>query len=63
MGAWHFIRTHLNEISAKSFAYIGRQASSSPASGFHSIYKKEQAAILEQAIGRLPAEKGKAAAG
>jgi len=63
MGAWHFIRTYLNEISGKSFGYIGRQPSSSPAPGFHSIYKKEQEAILEQAIGTAAAEKGRAAEG
>lgn len=63
MGGWHFIRPYLNDISGKSFAYIGRRESSSPASGFHSIYKKEQEAIIEQAIGPAPAEKNKAATG
>ena len=51
MGGWHFIRPYLNDISGTSFACIGRKASSSPASGFHSIYKQEQEAIIEQAIG------------
>jgi 2-oxoglutarate dehydrogenase E1 component len=64
MGGWHFIRPHLNDISGESFAYIGRTASSSPASGFHSIYQQEQEAIIEQAIGPSPGEKNnKAAAG
>ena len=63
MGGWHFIRPYLSDISRKSFAYIGREASSSPASGFHSIYKKQQAAIIEQAIGPPVAAKDKAAAG
>ncbi|MGD8797736.1 MAG: 2-oxoglutarate dehydrogenase E1 component, partial [Desulfobacterales bacterium] len=63
MGAWHFIRPHLNRISGNSFAYIGRKASPSPASGFHSVYKQEQESILEQAIGPAAAEKDKAAAG
>jgi 2-oxoglutarate dehydrogenase E1 component len=61
MGGWHFIRSYLNDISRKSFAYIGRKASSSPASGFHAIYKQEQEAIIEQAIGPAFAEKDKAA--
>ena len=63
MGGWHFIRPYLDNISGKSFAYIGRQASSSAASGFHSIYKQEQEAIAERAIGPVPAEKDKAAKG
>jgi 2-oxoglutarate dehydrogenase E1 component len=63
MGGWHFIRPYLNNISGKSFAYIGRREASSPASGFHSIFKKEQEAIIEQAIGPAPAEKDKAATG
>jgi 2-oxoglutarate dehydrogenase E1 component len=63
MGGWHFIRPHLNDISGKSFAYIGRTASSSPASGFHSIYQREQEAIIEQAIGPPAVEKDKAATG
>ena len=63
MGGWHFIRPYLNDISHQSFVYIGRKASSSPASGFHSIYKLEQAAIIEQAIGPAPAEKDRAATG
>jgi 2-oxoglutarate dehydrogenase E1 component len=63
MGGWHFIRPHLNRISGKSFAYIGRKASSSPASGFHSIYKQEQESIIEQAIGPAAGEKNKVATG
>ena len=63
MGGWHFIRPYLNDISRKSFAYIGRKASPSPASGFHSIYKLEQAAIIEQALGPPAAGEDKAGAG
>jgi 2-oxoglutarate dehydrogenase E1 component len=63
MGGWHFIRPHLNDISSKSFAYIGRKASPSPASGFHSIYKQEQEAIMAQAIGPPAVEKNKIATG
>jgi 2-oxoglutarate dehydrogenase E1 component len=63
MGGWHFIRPHLNDISGKSLAYIGRKAASSPASGFHSIYQQEQEAIIEQAIGPAAVEKEEAATG
>jgi 2-oxoglutarate dehydrogenase E1 component len=63
MGAWQFIRPYLAGIRTKSVAYIGRKASSSPASGFHTVYKQEQEAIIEQAIGPPAAEKNKAATG
>jgi 2-oxoglutarate dehydrogenase complex dehydrogenase (E1) component-like enzyme len=63
MGGWHFIRPYLSDISRNSIAYIGRKASSSPAPGFHSIYKQEQEAIIEQAIGPLTAVNDKADAG
>jgi 2-oxoglutarate dehydrogenase complex dehydrogenase (E1) component-like enzyme len=32
--------------------YIGREAAASPATGFHSIYKSQQAAIIEEAVGQ-----------
>jgi 2-oxoglutarate dehydrogenase E1 component len=63
MGGWHFIRRYLEDISRKSFMYIGRQAASSPAPGFYTIYRQEQEAILEQAIGPSTAGSDKAAAG
>jgi 2-oxoglutarate dehydrogenase E1 component len=63
MGGWHFIGPYLKDISPKPFAYIGRKAASSPAPGFHTIYKQEQEAILEQAIGPSSASRDKAAAG
>jgi 2-oxoglutarate dehydrogenase E1 component len=63
MGGWHFIRSYLNDISGKSFAYIGRPASASPASGFHSIYQQEQESIIEQAIGPAAVAKDQAATG
>jgi 2-oxoglutarate dehydrogenase E1 component len=63
MGGWHFIRPYLNDISSKSFAYIGRKARSSPAPGFHSIFKKAQEAIITQAVGPPVIEKDKTATG
>jgi 2-oxoglutarate dehydrogenase E1 component len=63
MGGWHFLRPYLEDISGKSFAYIGRKAASSPASGFHSIYQQDQEAIIEQAIGPPAVEKDKVATG
>ena len=63
MGAWHFIRPYLNEISNQPFCYIGRKASSSPASGFHSIYKLDQEKIIEKAIGPAAAQNDKSTTG
>jgi 2-oxoglutarate dehydrogenase E1 component len=51
MGAWHFIRPRIEAIIHTSVAYVGRNAAASPATGFPNIYKKEQNAVLDQAIG------------
>jgi 2-oxoglutarate dehydrogenase E1 component len=53
MGAWAFIRPRLEKLTGKSFSYIGRAAATSPASGFPMIYKQNQAAIIDQAIGKI----------
>jgi len=53
MGAWQFIRPRLENICGKPLKYIGRVAAASPASGFPSIYKQKQAAITDEAIGKL----------
>ena len=65
MGGWQFVRPRLNAASQKSFKYIGRKASSSPASGFPSLAKSEQQAIVAKALGPPAVRKGKgrAAAG
>ena len=63
MGAWQFIQPHLNAASGKSFSYIGRKASSSPATGFPGLAKLEQQAIIAQALEPPAVSKGKAAAG
>jgi 2-oxoglutarate dehydrogenase E1 component len=51
MGGWQFIRPSLESIVGKSIKYIGRKAASSPATGFPAIYKMEQAAIVDDAVG------------
>jgi 2-oxoglutarate dehydrogenase E1 component len=65
MGGWQFVQPRLNAASGKSFKYIGRKASSSPASGFPGLAKLEQQAIVAQALGppTVRKGKGKAAAG
>ena len=54
MGAWQFIRPHLEKIIGHQVAYIGRPGAASPATGFPAIYRQQQEAILEQALGSDP---------
>ena len=52
MGAWQFIKPRLEAIIGKNLAYVGREAASSPATGFPAIYRAQQSAISDQALGR-----------
>ncbi|MGD8686147.1 MAG: 2-oxoglutarate dehydrogenase E1 component, partial [Syntrophobacterales bacterium] len=52
MGGWNFVRSRLASLVHKHIKYIGREAAASPATGFHNIYKRQQAAILEEAVGK-----------
>jgi len=54
MGGWSFVQPRLEKLTGKSFEYVGRKSASSPATGFPNIYRKEQAAIIDDALG--PAE-------
>ena len=51
MGAWSFMRFRLENIIGKPMEYIGRASSASTATGFPKIYRKEQAAVTEAALG------------
>jgi 2-oxoglutarate dehydrogenase E1 component len=51
MGAWSFVRPRLEALVGKPLTYIGRKPSASPATGFPAIYKAEQAALSDQAVG------------
>ena len=51
MGGWFFIRPRLEKLIGKPIEYIGRKASSSPATGFPHIYRQDQAAIVDEAVG------------
>ena len=57
MGAWFFVRPRLEKLTGKSFEYVGRKAASSPATGFPNIYRKEQAAIIDNALGPAESER------
>mgnify|MGYP000169808285 CR=1 FL=1 len=54
MGGWNFVRSRIASLVQKHIKYIGREAAASPATGFHNIYKSQQAAILEEAVGPAP---------
>jgi 2-oxoglutarate dehydrogenase E1 component len=54
MGGWNFVRSRLASLVHKHIKYVGREDAASPATGFHNIYKRQQAAIIEEAIGPPP---------
>ncbi|MBI9086174.1 MAG: 2-oxoglutarate dehydrogenase E1 component [Desulfobacterales bacterium] len=56
MGGWQFVRHRLEKIIKKEVAYVGRKASSSPATGFPAIYRREQSAISDAAFGPVGAD-------
>jgi len=54
MGAWGFIRHRLEAVVGKPLTYIGRRESPTPATGFPHVFRREQAEILDRAIGPKP---------
>ncbi len=53
MGAWQFVRPRLEALLGRAPLYVGRPAAASPATGFPMIYKEQQTAISDQAVGTL----------
>ena len=51
MGGWSFVRHRLEAIIGQPVRYVGRPESASPATGFPAIYKQQQEAIVNQALG------------
>jgi 2-oxoglutarate dehydrogenase E1 component len=51
MGGWQFVKPRIERLTGKTFDYVGRKASASPATGFPAIYRSEQEAISRKAIG------------
>jgi 2-oxoglutarate dehydrogenase E1 component len=51
MGAWSFMRPFLESVIGGPIQYIGRKAASSPATGFPNVFRQEQAAVINQAVG------------
>ena len=51
MGGWVFVRSRFEEIKGKmSFAFVGRAASASPATGSYAIHGLEQAKLIDEAL-------------
>lgn len=50
MGAWSYIFPQLNALTPKAVRYIGRAASSSPATGSHARHKAEAAQFIQDAF-------------
>jgi 2-oxoglutarate dehydrogenase E1 component len=62
MGAWQFVRPRLAQLLDYPLQYAGRPASASPATGYSKIYRRQQDAILDQAVGPEEADRAAAAA-
>ena len=50
MGAWHYIRPHLNRTVGREVGYIGRHEEAAPAVGSHRLHHEEQERIVEEAF-------------
>src|SRR5205823_1818670 len=51
LGGWTFVDRRLQELMGQPFQYVGRDASASPATGSHAVHEREQAELVEAAIG------------
>jgi 2-oxoglutarate dehydrogenase E1 component len=51
MGGWTFVAPRLQELMGTAFQYVGRDASASTATGAHDVHDREQAELVEAAIG------------
>ena len=51
MGAWTFVSPRLEELLGVDVQYVGRDASASPATGSKLVHDREQAEIVEAAVG------------
>jgi 2-oxoglutarate dehydrogenase E1 component len=53
MGAWDFVRPRIEALIDGSLDYVGRAPAASPATGFPNVYKQQQNAISDHAVGPL----------
>ncbi len=54
MGGWQFVKPRLEKLIKRTLRYIGRNAASSPATGFPAIFRQEQNQITNKAVGPPP---------
>jgi len=57
MGGWQFARPRLEALLDKPLHYVGRPAAASPATGYPKIYRRQQDAIIDEAIGVREADR------
>jgi 2-oxoglutarate dehydrogenase E1 component len=53
MGGWTFVQHRLEMTIGRDIGYIGRREAAAPASGHSRVYREEQSAILDEAVGPL----------
>jgi 2-oxoglutarate dehydrogenase E1 component len=51
MGAWRYLHVCFNEILDVEVAVVAREESASPATGSLQVHQREQATLVEQALG------------
>ena len=51
MGGWTFVAPRLEELMGSPFQYVGRDASASPATGSKLVHDREQAELVDAAVG------------
>jgi 2-oxoglutarate dehydrogenase E1 component len=61
MGAWYFLQRKLGPVIAEKWplSAVTRPESASPSTGSDKIHKKEQAELLERALGRVAVPAGR----
>jgi 2-oxoglutarate dehydrogenase E1 component len=56
MGGWQFVRPRLAPLVKRPITYVGRPAAASPATGYPKIYRRQQDAVIDTAVGIDKAE-------
>ncbi|MGD9331859.1 MAG: 2-oxoglutarate dehydrogenase E1 component [Desulfobacterales bacterium] len=62
MGGWQFVRPRLETLLGQSLHYVGRPPAASPATGYPKIYRRQQDAIIAEAVGIAEADRAASSA-
>jgi 2-oxoglutarate dehydrogenase E1 component len=62
MGGWQFVRSRLEVLTGQPLRYVGRPAAASPATGYPKIYRRQQDALIDEAVGIEEADRAASAA-